>query len=271
MQIEVILAAVYGLVLGSFLNVCIYRFVYELALTKPARSMCPRCMTPIAWSDNIPVLSYLLLGGKCRQCRSAIAWRYPMVEILTSVAFAAAIVHHGATPEGYKLCLYSFLMIGCIFSDLEDRILPDEFTLGGMAIGLTLACIWALPEPKILPLVLWSFGLPRPFLNLLEAGLGAALPTGIMYVVGVVMSRLKGRDALGFGDVKMVAMMGAFYGLGPTLVAVAIGSVLGLVIGLPYILLSRNNYRTYEIPYGSFLGAAALIQQYLLRSTSGVH
>jgi len=269
MTIEVILAAIYGLVLGSFLNVCIFRFVYELALTKPARSFCPRCMNPVAWYDNIPVLSYLLLGGKCRRCRTAIAWRYPLVEVATSAAFAAAIAIYGATPAGFKLCFYAFLMIGCIFSDIEERILPDEFTLGGMAAGLTMACLLPLPEPRILPLVLWNSGLPGPFVNLLEAALGAGLPTGLMWMVGLLMTRWKAREALGLGDVKMVAMMGAFYGLGPTLVAVAIGSVLGLVIGLPYILLTRNDYRTYEIPYGSFLGGAALIQQFLLRPGAG--
>ena len=264
MNIEVILAAVYGLVLGSFLHVCIFRFVYELALTKPARSFCPRCMNPIAWYDNIPVFSFLLLGAQCRRCGVKIAWRYPLVEIATGAAFAFAIARHGATPEGFKLCLYAFLTIGCIFADIEERILPDEFTLGGMAAGLTLACMFPLPEPRILPLLLWSTGLPVTFVNLLEAALGAAVPTGIMWLIGTLMTRWKGRDALGLGDVKMVAMMGAFYGLGATLVAVSIGSVLGLVVGLPYILYTRNNYRTYEIPYGSFLGAAALIQQFFL-------
>lgn len=271
MTIETILAAVYGLVLGSFLNVCLYRFTFELALTKPARSFCPSCLNPIAWYDNLPVLSYLLLGRKCRRCGEPISWRYPLVEAMTSLAFAAAIARYGVTPEGLKLCLYSFLLIGCMFADIEWRILPDEFTWVGMFVGLTLACVIPLPEPRLMPLLLFRTGWPVEFTNLLEAALGAGLPTGIMWLVGVVASKVLQRDALGLGDVKMVAMMGAFYGLGSTLVAVSLGSLLGLVLGVPYLLFTGQKVRGYEMPYGTFLALGALVQQFILRPLTALN
>ena len=265
MNLEIVLAAIYGLVLGSFLNVCVYRMPLDLAIWKPARSFCPKCLGTIAWYDNIPVLSFLLLGAKCRRCGSKISWRYPAVELLTALAFAWAIAKHGATGEGYKLCGYAFLMIGCMFSDLEERILPDEFTLGGTWIGLALACVVALPQPLILPILLWQAKLPPMFVNLLESALGAALPTFIFWLVGEVYLRMRGREGLGFGDVKMVAMMGAFYGLGPALIGIAIGSVIASVAGVIFITLKRKDASSYELPFGTFLGLGGLIQQFLLR------
>lgn len=265
MTIEVILAALYGLVLGSFLNVCIYRMPLDLAIWKPARSFCPRCLGTIAWYDNLPVLSYLLLGGKCRRCAAKISWRYPVVELFTAMLFAGAIAKYGATADGYKLCAYAFLMVGCMFADLEERILPDEFTLGGTWVGLGLACLIALPKPMILPLLLWQSKLPVMFVNLLEAMLGAALPTFIFWVVGELYLRFRGREGLGFGDVKMVAMMGAFYGLGPSLVGIAIGSVFASVFGVIYIKLRKEDARSYELPFGTFLGLGGLVQEFLLR------
>ena len=264
MNPEVILAAIYGLVLGSFLNVCVYRMTLDLAIWKPARSFCPKCLGTIAWYDNIPVLSYLLLGGKCRRCRERISWRYPVVELLTAITFAAAIAKHGATGEGYKLCTYAFLMIGCMFADIEQRILPDEFTLGGTWVGLALACVLMLPDPRILPIILWQAKLPPLFLNLLESALGAALPTFIFWVVGELYLRLRGREGLGFGDVKMVALMGAFYGLGPSLVGIAIGSVIASVFGVIFIKLKNKDASSYELPFGTFLGLGGLIQQFIL-------
>lgn len=265
MTLEVILAAIYGLVLGSFLNVCVYRMPLDLAIWKPARSFCPRCLGTIAWYDNIPVLSFLVLGGKCRRCGSKISWRYPAVELLTAVFFAWAIFKHGATGEGYKLCAYAFLMIGCMFADLEERILPDEFTLGGMWLGLGWACLLELPKPMILPILLWQSKLPAMFVNLLEAGLGAALPTFVFWLVGEIYMRVRGREGLGFGDVKMVAMMGAFYGLGPALIGIAIGSVFASVFGLIFIKLKKEDASSYELPFGTFLGLGGLVQQFLLR------
>jgi leader peptidase (prepilin peptidase) / N-methyltransferase len=270
MTIEVILAAVYGLVLGSFLNVCVYRFTWEIPLTKPARSFCTSCLNPLAWYDNLPVLSYLLLGRKCRRCHQPIAWRYPLAELFTGIAFAVAIARYGVTPEGLKLCLYSWLLIGCLFADLEWRILPDEFTWVGMFVGLTLACVIPLPEPRLLPLLLFRTGWPLEFTNLLESALGAGLPTGIMWLVGLVTSKIMQRDALGLGDVKMVAMMGAFYGLGPTLVAVSLGSVFGLLC-VPYLWATGQKVRGYEMPYGTFLALGALTQQFLLRPVSALN
>jgi leader peptidase (prepilin peptidase)/N-methyltransferase len=261
---EVWIAALFGLILGSFLNVCIYRLPLDLALAKPSRSFCPACLGQIPWYDNIPLLSWLMLGRKCRRCRSAISWRYPAVEALTAIAFALAIAKHGATLEGCKLCLFAFLMIGCIFTDLEQMILPDEFTFGGIAAGLTLACLHPLPEPKLLPVIFWKT-FPGQFTNLLEAAAAAALPPFLIWAMGEIMTRVLGRDALGFGDVKMVSAIGAFYGLIPTLSTVLIGSLLGSAAGAVFIWILKRDRRTFELPFGSFLGSAALAVQYWLR------
>jgi len=261
---EVYIAALFGLILGSFLNVCIYRLPLDLALTKPSRSFCPKCLGQIAWYDNVPLVSWLLLGRQCRRCQAPIPWRYPLVELLTALAFGAAVAKFGPGLEAFKLCFYAFLMIGCIFSDFEQFILPDEFTLGGIAAGLTFACLLPLPDPKLVPLILWNT-FPLPFLNFLEAAAGAAVPPLLIWTLGAIMSRVLGRDALGFGDVKMVATMGAFYGLIPTLSTVLIGSLLGSLIGGTFIWILGRDRRNFELPFGSFLGAAALIHQYWLR------
>lgn len=258
---EIWIAALFGLVLGSFLNVCVYRLPYDLSVLKPARSFCPRCLAQVAWYDNIPLLSWLLLGAKCRRCRQRISWQYPAVELLTALAFASAIWRLGPTMAGLKLCLYGFLLIGCIFTDLRERILPDEFTLGGTYLGLMLACLVQLPDPRMLSLFLppqW----PDLFRNFVEAAGSAAIPALLMYGVGELYLRIRGREGLGFGDVKMVAMMGAFYGLGSTLVAVMFGSILGSIIGLGAVMGRKEDAGTYELPFGTFLGVAALLQQH---------
>src|SRR5437868_3257010 len=133
-----VFAGLFGLLLGSFLNVCIYRFPRDLSVVMP-RSFCPECEKPIAAYDNIPLLSYLLLGRKCRNCAAAIPWRYPTVELLTGAAFFFAVYKYGVTPIALKLAIFAAMQIALIFTDLEARILPDEFTLGGTLVGILLA------------------------------------------------------------------------------------------------------------------------------------
>src|ERR1039458_9901222 len=137
-----ILAFLFGLLIGSFLNVCIYRWPRDLSVVRP-RSHCPSCEKTIAWYDNIPLLSYALLGGRCRHCRARISPRYPVVELLTGALFFVFVWRLGPSLAAVKFCLLSALLVGLTFSDLEARILPDEFTLGGMAAGLVLA--WFVP------------------------------------------------------------------------------------------------------------------------------
>ena len=128
-----------GLLIGSFLNVCIFRLPRDLSVVSPARSFCPECETTIAWYDNIPVVSYLVLGARCRQCKAHIPVRYLLVEIATGVAFALCVGKLGLSLSALKYCIYSAIMIALIASDIEERILPDEFTLGGTVVGLAFA------------------------------------------------------------------------------------------------------------------------------------
>src|SRR5580658_7503513 len=175
-MIEIFLAFLAGLLIGSFLNVCVFRLPRDLSVMKPARSFCPFCEETIAWYDNIPVLSYILLRAKCRHCGARIPARYFIVELATGVAFAICVAAFGITPSALKYALFSAIMITLIASDLEERILPDEFTLGGTAAGLILA--WFVPmRPEIVLLVMPSAWGPR-WLSLGEAVLGATISSG---------------------------------------------------------------------------------------------
>ena len=262
METEIFMAALFGLLIGSFLNVCIFRWPRDLSVVKP-RSMCPECETPIAWYDNIPLVSYVLLKGKCRACQAPIPARYPLVEFITACAFASAVWQFGLTWPALKLCVYSALIIGCIFADFADRILPDEFTLGGAVIGLAFALLVFLPQG--LPSLFIPVGWPEPARSVIEALFGACFPSISIYLVGELYYKIRKKDGLGLGDVKMIAMMGAFYGLSPTLVALLAGSLGGSVISLAFLYLAKKDSGTYELPFGSFLGIASLLVIHLER------
>jgi leader peptidase (prepilin peptidase)/N-methyltransferase len=253
---EVLLAALAGLLIGSFLNVCIFRWPRDLSVVKP-RSMCPECEKPIAWYDNIPLLSFILLKGRCRNCQASISARYPLVELLTAVCFASAVWQYSLTLAALKLCVYSALLLGCIFADFADRILPDEFTLGGAIIGLIFAAFVILPQG--LPSLFIPPGWPEPVRSLVEALFGGGFPALSIFLVGELYYKLRKKEGLGLGDVKMIAMMGAFYGLSPTLLAMLGGSFGGSIISLAYLRFSKKDLSTYELPFGSFLGIASLI------------
>jgi leader peptidase (prepilin peptidase) / N-methyltransferase len=254
---EALLAGMFGLVIGSFLNVCIFRLPRDLSVIRPARSFCPACEKTIGWYDNLPLASYVFLRGKCRQCGETIPWRYPLVEFLTAAAFFTAILKVGPRPEGLELCVFAAILIALVFSDLEERILPDEFTLGGAAAGVALA-FW-IPRQFGLMQVLLSRSVPNAHvlsgLDAAFSGVFCALP---LWGVGALYFRLRHKEGLGFGDVKMVAMIGAFLGLQGALLTVIAGSVLGSVVGLGFILTQKKDMGSYELPFGSFLGIAAL-------------
>jgi leader peptidase (prepilin peptidase)/N-methyltransferase len=254
--IEALLAALAGLLIGSFLNVCIYRLPRDLSVVRP-RSYCPRCEAPIAWFDNIPLLSFLLLRARCRKCRERIPIRYPIVELLTAAAFFCSIWFLGLSAAGAKFCVYGAIQIALLFSDLEERILPDEFTLGGAAAGVLLAA-FAPMDVGLFGLLFHSVDHPR-LISMGEAVFSAAICGGMLWVVGALYQKLRHREGLGLGDVKMVAMIGAFLGLQGALLVVIAGSVLGSVVGLLYIWLSGKDASTYELPFGSFLALAALV------------
>ncbi|MGD1073700.1 MAG: prepilin peptidase [Bryobacteraceae bacterium] len=257
-MLDALLAAVFGLLIGSFLNVCIYRWPRDLSVVRP-RSACPECEGPIAWYDNIPVLSYLALRGRCRQCQARIHWRYPVVELLTAGCFFWFVFHLGLSLAAAKYCLFSAVTIGLIFSDLDTLILPDEFTLGGLAAGLAFA--WFVPVPdQTLGLLMHLAGLrPGPRVaSFSEACFGAFFPSLALWFAGWLFEKLRHKEGLGFGDVKMIAMVGAFLGIGGALLTVILGSVLGSVVGLVYIKATRQDASSYPLPLGTFLGVAAL-------------
>lgn len=255
---EAVLAFLAGLLIGSFLNVCIYRLPRDLSVVRP-RSFCPNCQRPIAWYDNIPVLSYLLLRGRCRGCGLLISPRYPVVEILTALLFFLFVRAFGLTGVAFKYCILSATLVALIFADLEQRILPDEFTLGGTLAGVVLA--WFVPVPDVVAHALLAIaGVDwgeRP-LSLAESALGATVPSGILWFGGFAFEKLRHKEGLGLGDVKMMAMIGAFLGLRAALLTLIVGSVLGSVTGLLYILVTRKDASSYQLPFGTFLGIGAL-------------
>ena len=251
-------AALAGLLLGSFLNVCIYRWPLEKSVVHP-RSYCPGCERGIAWFDNVPVLSYLLLKGRCRHCRVRISWRYPVVEILVSACFAWYAARYGFTPETLRGCVFAFLLIGLTFADLETMLLPDELTFGGAVAGLAFSLAVPVPDSTF-SLIAASAGVevsPR-LVSLGESALGAAIPSLAMWLMGVAFEKLRHKEGLGFGDVKMIAMIGSFLGLTGTLQTVILASLGGSICGLIWIKVANKSADTY-LPFGTSLGAAALV------------
>lgn len=257
-MIEWILAGLFGLLIGSFLNVCIHRWPRDLSVVKP-RSACVHCEKPIAWYDNVPVLSYLLLRGRCRHCGAGIYWRYPVVELLTALCFAFFVHRAGLSVIAVKYCVLSSILIALIFSDLETLILPDEFTIGGFFVGIAFAFFAPVPDDT-LRLFLGIFGwLPSPRLGeVLEALGGGLIPAGAIWFGGWLFEKLRHKEGLGFGDVKMLAMVGAFLGLRGALVTVIVGALAGSIIGVIFIKATGKDASNYPLPFGSFLGAAAL-------------
>jgi leader peptidase (prepilin peptidase)/N-methyltransferase len=253
--IEAIIAGLFGLLIGSFLNVCIYRLPRDLSVVKP-RSFCPQCEKPIAWYDNVPLLSYFVLAGRCRNCGQRIPVRYPLVELLTGAAFCVAFWSLGRTAAAAKFSVFGALLITLIFSDLEERILPDEFTLGGVALGAIFAAFVPL-NWGLMRLLLLSVQ-NRRVISVAESLFAALFCAGTLWLVGTLYQRIRHREGLGLGDVKMVAMIGAFLGLEGALVTLIVGSLLGALVGLCYIWFTGKDASTYELPFGTFLGIAAL-------------
>lgn len=252
---EALLAALAGLLIGSFLNVCIYRLPRDLSVVAP-RSFCPQCDRGITWYDNVPLLSYVLLRGRCRYCHARIPWRYPLVELATAACFFASVKILGVNGFAVKYCVFAAIIITLIFSDLEERILPDEFTIGGTVLGLVIAFL-VPSNTGIWRFLLTSIHNPR-VLSLIEAGFAAVFSSGTLWLVGFIYQKVRNREGLGLGDVKMIAMIGAFLGLQGVLMTLIVGSLLGAVVGLCYIVIAGKNAATYELPFGAFLGVAAL-------------
>lgn len=245
--------ALMGAVLGSFLNVAILRWPADESVIRP-RSRCPGCGTTIAWYDNVPVLSWLVLRGRCRACGRGISIQYPAVELVTALIWLGMALWHGPGLEAVRASVLFSLLLAIGILDARHRIIPDQFSLGGAVIGLAFAA--------------WPGGMP-----FLGAVVGAAVAYGLMWLVKLGGEALLRKPALGVGDIHMMAMIGAFLGLPGALLTVFLGSVLGLVLGVPIAWLSgKLEARGTYLPLGTFLalGAAtaylwgdALIDAYL--------
>jgi leader peptidase (prepilin peptidase) / N-methyltransferase len=246
-------AGVFGLVLGSFLNVSIYRIPRDLSVVAP-RSFCPECGKQIAWYDNVPLVSYLVLSGRCRNCDSRIRLRYPIVELTTAVLFALVAVRYGWSLLGLKWMIFEAMIVVLFWTDLEEQILPDELTLGGTITGLILAVFVMVPGifgEMFFPA--W----PAIARSLLNAALGGVFLAGPIWLIGAVYAWLRKRQGLGLGDVKLLILFGVFLGLENGLLALLIGTVAGSVIGSIYVFATRKRFSETELPFGTFLCAGA--------------
>lgn len=249
----------FGLIIGSFLNVCIVRIPERKSIVMPA-SACPKCGTPIRPYDNIPVLSYVFLGGKCRACKTKISPIYPLVELLTGLLFLGCYLAFGLSLETLKWATFSAVMVVLVSTDLRERILPDVVNYTGFGLGLALSLVTKPADGTALWLAnrIFAFPPPEPVISLVDALLGALLGGGLLWLVSEAYFRLRKREGMGLGDVKMMLMAGAFLGVKRTLLTIFAGSLLGSILGVAYILARRKG-SNYELPFGTFLGMAALL------------
>ncbi|HYL68546.1 MAG TPA: prepilin peptidase [Candidatus Limnocylindria bacterium] len=249
----------FGLIIGSFLNVCIVRIPGGKSIVLPS-SACPKCGAAIRPYDNIPVISYLLLAGKCRQCKTTISAIYPAVELLTGLMFLACYEAFGLTAETLKWAIFSAIMIVLVFTDLRERVLPDVVNFTGLGLGLALS-LFTKPSDGLAAWLsnhMFDFPPPTPVVSLADALFGAAIGSSLLWLVSEAYFRLRGREGMGLGDVKMMLMAGAFLGTKRTLLTIFTGSILGSVLGLIFILARRKDSE-YELPFGTFLGMAAVL------------
>lgn len=238
--LRTILVVVLGLVWGSFLNVVIYRLPRDLSLIKPPSS-CPRCGRRIKWYDNIPLLSYLILGGKCRFCREKIPAVYPLVEALTAVCFLIIYFNNLSffDLQFFADCLFSSSLIVLGFIDYFHQIIPDHITLPVIVLSLVYAPF-------------------RYDLNLRQALIGAAVGGGFLLLVYLVYLLWRKKQGLGMGDVMMMLMVGAYLGLGRTILTLILASVVGAIFGLLLIKFKKKDLQ-YSLPFGTFIAAAAFV------------
>ncbi len=247
-----------GLKIGSFLNVCIVRVPRRQSIVSP-RSSCTYCGQALKPYDNIPLISFLLLRGKCRFCKGTISWQYPVVEALTTAIFWGTFISNGLQWKTAVLLVFFSALIVLVFIDLNHRLLPDVITLPGIALGIVLSLLVGIEDEAGTALVQLA-GLPDSSGRwgwLAGSLLGAVVCGGFLWLVGAVYFKLKKVEGLGGGDLKLMGMVGAFLGVKLGLLTIMLGSFLGVLIGLGYIKMTGKDYR-YPLPFGSFLGMAAI-------------
>ncbi len=254
-----VMVAVFGLALGSFLNVCIVRLPRRQSILTP-RSHCPLCKHLIRWFDNIPLVSYLLLRGRCRDCHARISPQYALVEALTALLLVATFHRFGLSPELVKYSALVMILIVLIFTDLRQRRIPHAVTVFGISLGVVFSFFipvdnrpvsWLAERMGLFP--------PGTVLSVLGAIIGAVTGGGLFYAVGEAFYILGGRqkEYLGFGDVMLMLMVGTFLGAPLTLLTILLGSLAGSIVALSFTLAAPR-FRDYHWPYGTFLGIAAV-------------
>jgi leader peptidase (prepilin peptidase)/N-methyltransferase len=281
-------------VIGSFLNVCILRIPEDMSIVAPA-SRCPRCQTLINWYDNVPVFGWLWLRGKCRNCGLAISPMYPLVELATGLLFVACYLEFGLTQTAVKWLFFTCLLIVLTITDLRVRLLPDLVNWPGFVAGLFFSAVAPSGDGSAVFLFASLFHAtpPRPVQGLLDALLGAAFGSFLLWSVAALYKRVRGREGMGMGDVKMMAMAGAFLGIRNAFLMILLGTLLGSILGMAVIgtmylrgagrqLAERASKRglgtvnqirwviasQYQLPLGTFLGIAALIVVFAFSSFS---
>ena len=222
-----------GAMFGSFLNVCILRWPREESVVRP-RSRCPGCGEFIPWYDNIPVLSWLLLRGRCRRCQTRISIQYPLVELGNALVWAFMGWKFGPTLLAVSGAVFFTILLGITMTDAREYLIPDEFSLGVLVIGIL-------------------FSLPGGFTSIAHALIGAAAGFVLLWVVGALGTRMFKEEAMGGGDIKMMAMVGAFVGWQGVLLTVFLGALLGTLVFVPLSFLGRKRL----VPFGVFLSVGA--------------
>ena len=231
-------AFIFGMVVGSFLNVCICRLPKDESIVAPP-SHCPHCLYQIRWYDNIPVVSYLLLRGKCRGCAAQISLQYPLVELLNGILTLFLFLRFGPTPAFAVFFLFCSALVVITFIDIEHQIIPDEISLSGIVVGFI--CSFFLQG--------------NSWLNSL---LGILLGGGALLLVAYAYQRVTGKDGMGGGDIKLLAMMGAFLGWKAVPFIIFVSSLVGSMVGISIMLLQKKDGKL-AIPFGPYLAFGALL------------
>jgi leader peptidase (prepilin peptidase)/N-methyltransferase len=233
----VVLVGLIGAAIGSFLNVCIYRLPLCQSVVRPG-SRCTSCGSGLAWFDNVPLVSWLALGGRCRSCRARISWTYPAVEIVTSLTFIGAYWLYGPTPLFVARAAFASALIVLFVTDLQHQMLPNAITKPGIVAGFV--CSLFLPPG-------WQ-----------ESLIGILVGGGVLYLLAEGYYRIRGHEGLGMGDVKLLAMIGAFLGWKLVLLTLVLASLAGSLAGV-LVLVTRRGDMKYALPFGTFLAAGAVV------------
>ncbi|MFN2501311.1 MAG: A24 family peptidase [Pyrinomonadaceae bacterium] len=255
---------IFGACTGSFLNVVIYRVPNELSVVRPS-SACPDCKKPISFYDNIPILSWLVLGAKCRNCKGSIAWRYPAVELLTASIFVLTALQLGFNAFLPVALFFVAAVISLIFIDAEHMILPNVITYPLLVFALAVRLIFPLVTGStyFADTVYWPlslmYGSPSWVISLTGAILGGLTGGGFLWLVGELWKRLRGVDAMGLGDVKMMFGVGALLGWRLTILTIFLSAFAGALIGMILILKQKDKNLQMQMPFGIFLGIGSIV------------